>query len=103
MSDDARPPHAYGQFVSRFPHLGEAWESARKAEAAGPLDEKARRLIKLAIAVGAMREGAVHSAARKALRAGATNDELYQVVACAASTIGLPSAVANFTWPPAWE
>jgi hypothetical protein len=36
----------------------------------GPLDPKTVQLIKLSIAIGAMREGAVHSGVRKALASG---------------------------------
>ena len=35
---------------------------------------------------------------RKALAAGVAPEEIYQAVALAASTIGLPGAVAAFTW-----
>jgi 4-carboxymuconolactone decarboxylase len=52
-------------------------------------DAKTQRLLKLAIAVGAMREGAVHSGVRKARDAGASVAEMEQVVALAASTIGM--------------
>jgi alkylhydroperoxidase/carboxymuconolactone decarboxylase family protein YurZ len=93
-----KPPSTYRNFVARFPELGEAWENARAAEKAGPLDHKTRRLMKLAVAIGAMREGAVHSATRKAKAAGATEDELYQTVALAASTLGFPSTVAVYSW-----
>jgi alkylhydroperoxidase/carboxymuconolactone decarboxylase family protein YurZ len=85
-------------FVSRFPSLGEAWDLVNKEGASGPLDARAQRLAKLAVAIGALREGAVHSGVRKALDAGATVDEIEQVVALAASTIGFPSAVAAWSW-----
>jgi 4-carboxymuconolactone decarboxylase len=45
-----------------------------------------------------MREGAVHSGVRKARDTGASTAEMEQVVALAASTIGLPAAVAVWTW-----
>ena len=93
-----KPPKAYRDFVATYPRLGEAWDMAREAEENGPLDEKTRRLIKLGVAVGAMRQGAVSSAARKARVAGASDEEIRQVVALAASTLGFPSAVAIFTW-----
>jgi len=48
--------------------LGEVTQSA------GPLDSKTRALVKLAIAVGALREGAVHSHTRRALEVGCTPD-----------------------------
>ncbi len=92
------PPKPYTNFITRYPKLGEAWQSVRAQEADGPLDEVTRRLIKLAVAAGAMREGAVHSCARKAVAAGASADAIRQVVAMTASTLGLPSAVAISTW-----
>lgn len=92
-----KAPAAYQAFVKRFPGLGRAWEQLGDAgAAAGPLDAKTQRLIKLALAVAARQEGAVHSGVRKALAAGATPPELEQVVALAASLIGLPASVAAF-------
>ena len=93
-----KPPDMFVEFVGRFPDLGRAWEAARQAERAGPLDDRTARLVKLAVAIGTRSEGAVHSAARKALAAGATADEVYHVVALAASTVGFPNAVAVFSW-----
>jgi alkylhydroperoxidase/carboxymuconolactone decarboxylase family protein YurZ len=93
-----KPPKAYETFIQRFPKLGAAWELLTQGGQEGPLDEKTIRLVKFAIAAGAMREGALHSAARKALAAGISRAELEQVIALAAPTIGLPSAVAVHTW-----
>src|SRR5205823_5263880 len=39
---------------------------------AGPLDEKSRRLVKLALSIGAGLEGATHSAVRSAARRGSS-------------------------------
>ena len=94
----SRPPALHREFVRRFPRLGEAWDLVNEEGAAGPLDPKTQRLLKLAIAIGAMREGAVHSGVRKARDVGATPAEMEQVVALAASTIGLPAAVAVWSW-----
>jgi alkylhydroperoxidase/carboxymuconolactone decarboxylase family protein YurZ len=91
-------PRAHKDFVRRFPELGQAWETIGHAGSSGPLDEKMARLIKLAVAVGAMREGAVHTSVRKALDLGITPEELEHVVPLAAGTLGLPSAVAVYTW-----
>jgi alkylhydroperoxidase/carboxymuconolactone decarboxylase family protein YurZ len=98
MKSSSRPPAVHRQFVARFPRLGEAWDLVNAEGGAGPLDEKTQRLVKLAAAVGAMREGAVHSGVRKARDAGASLAEMEQVVALAASTIGLPASVAVWTW-----
>lgn len=95
---DASPPRTYRQFIDRHPDLAEAWEALGRAGASGPLDERTQRLIKLGIAMGAQRSGSVHSSARKARALGITADEVQQVVALAAGTVGLPAAVACFDW-----
>jgi alkylhydroperoxidase/carboxymuconolactone decarboxylase family protein YurZ len=92
------PPKKYRDFVGRYPKLAEAWDSIHEAGATGPLDEKTQRLLKLAVAIGGLREGAVHASARKALDLGITIEELEQVVALAAGTLGMPATVAAFTW-----
>src|SRR5262245_24390194 len=94
-----KPPKSFEDFVRRFPKLGKAWELLGEGAAeAGPLEEKALRLVKLAIAIGARQEGAVHSGVRKALAAGASREELEQVVAAAASLLGLPATVMVLQW-----
>ncbi len=94
-----KPPKTYQDFVGRYPDLAKAWELVHRGEvAAGPLEEKTRRLIKLAIAIGAKQEGAVHSSVRKAVALGIPAEELEQVVALAAGTLGFPATVAAFTW-----
>ena len=94
----SKPPAAHQRFVRRFPRLGKAWDLVNQEGGEGPLDAKTQRLLKLGIAIGAMREGAVHSGVRKARDAGASLAEMEQVVALAASTIGFPSAVAVWSW-----
>ena len=94
----SKPPAVHRQFVRRYPGIGQAWDLVNQQGAAGPLDARAQRLVKLAIAVGAMREGAVDSAVRKARDAGVGLAEMEQVVALAASTIGFPASVAVWSW-----
>lgn len=98
MSSSTKPPKTYKQFIHRYPKLGEAWDLIRTAGDEGPLDAKTVRLVRLGIAIGAMREGAIHSGVRKALAQGVTRDEIEQVVCLAASTLGMPSTVAVFSW-----
>jgi alkylhydroperoxidase/carboxymuconolactone decarboxylase family protein YurZ len=93
-----KPPKTYDEFSKAFPALRAAWDQLGDAAKAGPLDDRTARLIKLGVAIGAMREGAVHSSARKAVALDVSREELNQVVAIAASIIGLPSAVAVWTW-----
>lgn len=98
MKTVSKPPSMHQEFVRRYPKLGQAWDLANEAGADGPLDAKTQRLLKLAIAIGAMREGAVHSSVRKARDAGASVEEIEQVVALAASAIGFPATVAVWAW-----
>jgi len=98
MPHDSKPPRQHREFIERFPKLGEAWDAIHEAEAQGPLDPRTARLVKLAVAIGALKEGAVHAAARKALGAGVTAADMHQVVALAAATLGLPSTVAAYGW-----
>ena len=98
MKPSSDPPKKYRDFIERFPKLGEAWEAIHAAEAEGPLDGRTARLVKLAVAIGALKEGAVHAAARKALKAGATAEEMHQVVVLATATLGMPSTVAAYCW-----
>ena len=98
MKTDPKPPKAYKEFIKRYPKLGQAWDLIHEAGDEGPLDEKTVRLVKLGIAIGAMREGAIHSSVRKALAQGIKRDEIEQVVGLAAGTLGLPSTVAVYSW-----
>jgi alkylhydroperoxidase/carboxymuconolactone decarboxylase family protein YurZ len=98
MNENVKPPATYSRFIENFPELAEAWETIGRASRKGPLDERTQRLIKLAVAMGALREGAVHASVRKARALGIGDEELRQVVTLAAGTMGLPSTVALFSW-----
>ncbi len=95
---EPKPPKTYQSFREHYPKLGEAWDNMAEAGNTGPLDERVCRLIKLGVAIGALREGSVHSGVRKAIGMGIRPDEIHQVVALAASTVGMPGSVAAFTW-----
>jgi 4-carboxymuconolactone decarboxylase len=96
--EPARPPQRYREFIDRFPELSKAWEAINAAGKKGPLDAREQRLVKLAVAMGAMREGAVRSGTRKALAMGIPFEEIEQLVPLAAGTLGMPSAVACWSW-----
>ena len=98
MTEASKAPKVHDEFIQRYPALGEAWDNIREAESSGPLDERTLRLLKVAIAVGSLKEGAVHSSVRKAMAAGISREELQQVVALVASTVGMPSTVAVYSW-----
>ncbi len=98
MTDLPSPPAAFVHFADLHPGLAAAWEAAGQAGQEGPLDSTAVRMVKLGVAIGAMREGSVHASVRKALAQGVSPEALDQVVAIAAGTIGFPATVAVHTW-----
>ena len=92
-------PRSVRKFESKYPQVAEAFAKlGQHCHEAGPLDEKTRRLVKLGIAIALRQEGAVHSAARNALKSGATVEELHHVAILAITTIGWPAAQAAITW-----
>ena len=92
-------PSSVSSFEKKHPSVWQAFEKlGKECHEAGPLDEKTRRLVKLALAVGLRHEGAVHSATRNALRSGVTREELEHVAILAVTTIGWPAAYAAMTW-----
>ena len=92
-------PQPFQDFTRDFPEAAQHYEAlGAAAHQAGPLDERTRRLVKLAIAVGGRLEGAVRAHARQAREKGVTDAELDHVVLLGLTTIGLPSSVAARTW-----
>ncbi len=82
-----------------YPAVWQAYAALGKAcTGAGPIDGRTARLLKLALAIGASSEGAVHSHARRALGEGISAAELKQVAILAIPTIGFPQAVKGLTW-----
>jgi alkylhydroperoxidase/carboxymuconolactone decarboxylase family protein YurZ len=94
-----RTPASIQEFQSKYPRIWEAFaELGKRCHETGPLEEKTRRLVKLGIAIALRHEGAVHSAARNALKSQATLEELYHVAILSITTIGWPAAFAAMTW-----
>lgn len=92
-------PSTAGDIAERYPDVWSAYSALGKATAeAGPLDERERRLVKLALAIGADSEGGVHSHVRRARAEGIEPAVLEQVALLAIPTLGFPRAAAAFTW-----
>jgi alkylhydroperoxidase/carboxymuconolactone decarboxylase family protein YurZ len=92
-------PKAVNQFRKRHADVWRAFnELGESCHQAGPLDEKTRRLVKLALSIGAGLEGATHSAVRNARKSGVNTDEMEHVVLLAITTLGLPAATRAWTW-----
>ena len=97
-SNDAIPGKA-GDIQRDFPELWAAYAALGAACAqAGPIDQKTLRLIKLALAIGAGSEGAVHSHTRRAIEEGHDPQALRQVALLAIPTLGFPQAIAGLSW-----
>ncbi|MCW8842570.1 MAG: carboxymuconolactone decarboxylase family protein [Rhodobacteraceae bacterium] len=97
MSKDL--PGAAGDLAKSHPTIWSAYADLGAATAkAGDLTTRERRLVKLALAIGAGSEGAVHSHARRGLAEGVAEGDLHQVALLAIGPLGLPRAVAAGTW-----
>ena len=94
-----RYPRNYMMLQKRFSKLVKAQEEVGKlARKAGPLDAKTGNLIQLAASVALRSEGGVHSHARRAMKAGASEEEIYHTIALLINTVGFPTAAAAFSW-----
>jgi len=92
-------PGAAGDLAEGYPDIWQAYAALGKAPAeAGPLTDRERRLVKLALAVGAGSEGAVHSHTRRARSEGIGDAAIAQIALLAIGPLGLPRAVAAKTW-----
>jgi AhpD family alkylhydroperoxidase len=92
-------PKAYQNFKKNYPIIWQAYDRLGAAvHDSGPLEKKDRELMKLALAIGARLEGAVHSHTRRALEAGASAQEIRHVVLLGVTTLGFPHTVAALTW-----
>lgn len=92
-------PAVPGRLASDHPDLWSAYAALGEASAkAGPLTERERRLVKLALSIGAASEGAVHSHTRRALAEGIEAEALRHVAILAVGPLGLPRAVAATSW-----
>ena len=92
-------PKRYLQFQKRYPQVFQAYDALGAATAeAGPLPDKTRALVKLAIAAGGQMEGAVHSHTRRALEAGCSPEEIYHVALLGTTTLGFPTMMKAFSW-----
>ncbi len=98
MTQPTLPQH-YQTLKERFPEVLAAVEALGAAtHAGGPLDESTSHLVQIAAAAAIGSEGAVHSHARRALDAGATEEEIRHAVLLLVSTIGFPRAAAAMAW-----
>jgi alkylhydroperoxidase/carboxymuconolactone decarboxylase family protein YurZ len=95
----AQPSDHNENFRQQHPNVWNAFAKlADECHGEGPLDDKSRKLVKVALAIGAGLEGATHSAIRHALDAGVTPEDLDHVAVLAITTLGYPSAMRALSW-----
>lgn len=92
-------PRLFKKFKEENPDITEAYEKLGGiVHNAGPLDEKTRALLKIAISAGAGLEGAVHAHVRRALAAGVTREEILHAIFLILPTLGWPRMHQTWTW-----
>ena len=99
MSDQKITSKHYQKLSTMFPEVLAAVENlGTTVRDAGPIDKKTSELIQLAVAAAAQSTGAVRSHTRRALEAGATEEEIYHALLLLVSTIGFPKVAAALSW-----
>ena len=92
-------PEFLQKVVDRYPEVWKKYGDLSQAVGSVKgLDERSQKLVKLAVAIGAGRQGAVHSHARRCKRAGFSAEELYHAALLAITTIGWSGAIAALSW-----
>lgn len=91
-------PKQYNSIRERFKEYVDALEELGKTTKDGPIDEKTIQLIQLAASASIRSEGSVHSHTRRAIDAGATEDEIYYALISITSTVGFPNVAAAISW-----
>ncbi|WP_349370121.1 carboxymuconolactone decarboxylase family protein [Salinarimonas sp.] len=98
-TDPKTLPSGAGDVAAAYPRVWDAYAALGRATSeAGPIDGRTARLVKLALAIGALSEGAVHSHTRRALEEGIEPAALKQVALMAIPTMGFPQGVRALTW-----
>ena len=99
VDDPEELPATAGEFASEYPDVWAEYADLGEAcSTAGPIDGVTKRLVKLALAVGAQSEGAVHSHVRRGLEAGIDPETLRHVAVLGIPTLGFPEAMAANSW-----
>ena len=92
-------PAHYEKIRRLYPDVMTAFEQVGDTlRQLSPLTAREQHLVKLALALGAGLEGAVHSHARRALAGGLTEDEVRFACLLAVTTIGFPAMARGMSW-----
>lgn len=92
-------PEIFVNLRQNYPEIARAYDAlGDAAHRAGPLADRERQLVKLALAIGAGLEGATHAHTRRAVALGISAEEIRQVALLAITTLGFPAATRAYTW-----
>jgi 4-carboxymuconolactone decarboxylase len=90
-----KPPRFYTQFMEKYPEIGRKYEELGNAiHANGPLSDRERALIKMAVSGSHLFHSAFKSHIRKAVEAGVSREEMEQVALLMLPTVGFPTTMA---------
>ncbi|MAT54014.1 MAG: carboxymuconolactone decarboxylase family protein [Bacteroidetes bacterium] len=94
-----KPPKRFQQFTKDYPEIAKAYfEIGEAVHKAGPLDDKTRALVKIAISGASRQEGGFHAHVRKARRQGISKEEIQHVALLTLPTLGFPSMMMLLSW-----
>ena len=94
-----QPPKHFTRFGKDYPDVAKAYsELGAAVHQSGPLDEKTRALIKIAISGGSRTQGAFHAHVRKARMLDISYEEIRHVALLSTPTIGFPNMMALMSW-----
>lgn len=90
-----KPPKFYEQFVKKYPQVADKYEELGDAvHDQGPLSNRDRALIKLAISGSHLYSSAFKAHIRKAIASGVSREEIEHLVLLFLPTVGFPSMMA---------
>jgi 4-carboxymuconolactone decarboxylase len=90
-----KPPKFYTDFEKKYPQVAKAYVQLGDAvHDQGPLTERERALIKLAVSGSHRLNSALKSHIRKGVSAGLSRDEMEHVALLLLPTVGFPTTMA---------
>lgn len=83
----------FAYFKETYPEIYRSYENFGKElhESGGPLDEKSRWLIKVAVSAASSHEYSLRTHVKKALKAGCSRSEIEHALLLTATTAGFPT------------
>lgn len=92
MKPTTKPPKFYREFVKKYPVVGETYEALGDAvHHQGPLNDRERALVKLAISGSNLYQSAFKAHIRKAVAVGIRREEIEHLALLMLPTVGFPT------------